>query len=250
MRIVLFIFLLSLFTDMHSQISRGGKSLWPISKKTHAIVQLPEQDINRAILNDLSDEDKIYGKKPIRVGVSHKVNLSPENSGEWITLDEGLRIWRLEFYSRDAYGLSVEFDKFKLEEEAMVIMYSPDEKYILGGFNHLNNKKTGSLSSSFLPGERLVIELQVPSGKDYGELNIGDISHAFVDLFGTSNKDGSFGTSGDCEIDINCATGYDWQIIKNAVCRIVFKRNGTSTEMCTGTLINTTFQDQTFSTLA
>ncbi len=243
MRIVLFIFFLSLFTNMQSQISRGGIPMWPDNKKSQSAFQLPEQDINRAILSDFSDEDKIKGKKPFRVGVNHQVNLSPENSGEWITLPSGMRVWRLEFYSKGAFGLSVNFDRFKLLEDAIVFLYSPDKKDIIGGLNHFNNKKTGSLSTAFLPGDRIVLELQVPSGKDYGMLNIGDIGHAYVDLFGIT-KDGSFGDSGDCEIDINCPTGYDWQIIKNAVCRIVFKRNASTTEMCTGTLINTTFQDQ------
>ncbi|MCF8379651.1 MAG: T9SS type A sorting domain-containing protein [Bacteroidales bacterium] len=244
MRVFLFIILLFSLTDLYSQISRGGKPMWPDSKKSKSVYQIPHEAVSRAIQQEFTDEDLIYGKKPFRVGVDYNLNISPETEGEWITLPDGLRLWRMEFYSEGALGLNLYFDTFKLNEEAVIFLYTPDGKNVLGGFNYLTNKKNGILPTAFLPGDRLVLELQVKAGYDYGVLNIGSISHAYVDIFGASQKDGYFGKSGDCEIDINCPTGYDWQVIKNAVCRIVFKKNGSFTELCTGSLINNTLQDE------
>ncbi|MCK4923241.1 MAG: T9SS type A sorting domain-containing protein [Bacteroidales bacterium] len=245
MRIFLFMLLLISSIDLYSQISQGGEPLWPDSKKAKSVYQIPQKDIIKAIRSDFSDEEQIYGKKPLRVGVNHDMDISPKNAGEWITLPNGMELWRVEFFSDDAFGLSLEFDEFKLSKEAIIFLYSPDRKYILGGFNHLTNKQSGKLSTAFIPGEELILEMQVMPGEGYGDMNIGSITHAYVDIFGTSQKDGYFGNSGDCEIDINCPSGNDWQIVKNAVCRIIFKRNGVYTEICTGSLVNNTLQDET-----
>jgi hypothetical protein len=116
--------------------------------------------------------------------------------------------------------------------------------FILGGFNQKTNKKSGVLQTAFVPGDRLIIELQVKNGKNYGEFNIGNISHAFIDIFhSTQKKDGYYGSSGSCEVDINCQEGAAWQTIKRSVCRIIFRRDAFTTDVCTGTLINNTAVD-------
>jgi len=69
---------------------------------------------------------------------------------------------------------------------------------------------------------------------NYGELRIGSLSHAIEPLF-ASKKSTGLGESQDCEIDINCEEGDDWQIIKKSIVQIETPRL-----LCTGTLINNT----------
>lgn len=245
MRILASIVLLFSLSNLYSQISRGGSPLWPDTKKSKSVYQIPQKDIHMAIQKDFSDEEMIYGKKPLRVAANYNLFVSPETDGEWITLSDGMKLWRIEFMSEGAFALNLSFDEFQLTKAATVFLYNPDRKNILGGFNYLTNKESGSLTTAFLPGDRLVLEMQVEADSEYGKLSIGSLSHAFVDIFGSSQKDGYFGKSGNCEIDINCPSGYEWQLVKNAVCRIVFKLNGSYTEMCTGSLINSTAQDET-----
>lgn len=206
--------------------------------------QLDKTEIEKAIIRSIEDDERIYGKKPLTVAIDQKVLLNPENSGNWVALQNGYKVWRLEIYSEGAEALAVFFDRFRLKEGVMLFLYTPDFEEILGGFNHLTHKFSGILQTAFLPGSRLVIELQVPEGKEYGQLSIGSFSHAFIDIFSTySSKDGFFGLSGDCEVDINCPEGEAWQKVKRSVCRIIFKRNDFTTELCTGTLINNTSED-------
>ncbi len=206
--------------------------------------KLDQKKIERSIIQSVQDDDMIYGKKPLRIAVDQKVQLTPENSGRWINLDNGSRVWRLEVYSEGAEALAVFFERFRLDKEAMVFLYDPDFKTILGGFNHLTNKTSGILQTAFIPGSRLVLELQVPEGRDYGELSVGSFSHAFIDVFKKDKrKDAFYGLSGDCEVDINCSEGAAWQQLKRSVCRIIFKRNEFNTDLCTGTLINNTSED-------
>jgi hypothetical protein len=242
LKVKIVFFLVFLFLRIFSQIPHGGSPM--LSKSYRSLVpsfQLSPAYIEKSILKLADDEDAIYGKKPLTIAVDQPVDLNPGNSGKWISLDNGYQVWRLEVYSGNATGLAVHFNNYKLQEGAMVFIYTPSWEVILGGFNHLNNKKSGSLQTGFVPGERMIIELQVPANEEYGEFSIGSFSHAFVDIF--EKKDGYFGLSGNCEIDINCPEGAAWQVLKRSVCRIIFKRDGFTTELCTGTLINNTAED-------
>lgn len=218
--------------------------MWPENIPSTKVYTVSESNTNQLIKKSFEEEELIYGKKPLQVGVDHQLSINPENSGEWTTLSDGTRLWRQEFYSKNALALSIAFDEYELEEGARLFIYDFERRTILGAYNEKNNKKAGNLPTSYVPGDRLIVELQISPGKEYGRLNIGSISHAIVDITGTfSKKDLYFGTSGYCEVDINCPEGFDWQTAKRSVCRIIFKRSSTSTDLCTGTLINTTFED-------
>ena len=222
-----------------AQISRGGRPL-PFIEKTANLkfYRLPSIDHEKAIRENFENDERIRGKKPFRFAENINVQLSPENSGSWFEDQKGMKIWRLALSSDNAYGLSVFFDRFRLAEGCMLYLYDPEQKNILGGFNHLNNKDSDNLQTDFIPGDKLILELQTKDSSNYGEIKVGEVSYAYVDVFG--RKDGRHGLAGGCNIGINCPEGASWQIIKNSVCRIFI---GTSREFCTGTLINNVNSD-------
>ncbi|MGC9341969.1 MAG: T9SS type A sorting domain-containing protein [Bacteroidales bacterium] len=229
--------------SLFSQIPRGGIPMLTKSFRSAApAYELNTSFIKDAILKIADDEDAIYGKKPLKIAVDQQVKLNPGNSGKWITLQNGYRVWRIEIHSENAAGMALFFDRFQVNEDVMIFLYDPNFEFVIGGFNHLNNKKTATLQTEFIPGERIILELQVPEGMLFGELSIGSVSHAFVDIF-TNEKDGYYGTSGNCEIDINCPEGAAWQVLKRSVARVIFKRDGFITEICTGALINNTSEN-------
>ncbi len=115
------------------------------------------------------------------------------------------------------------------------------QQNILGAFTDLNNKPIQVLATGSIPGDMLIFELQVPSyiKKDI-RLTIAGIGCDFAEKAGQKQlKDGWFGLSGDCNVDINCNTDKSVQLVKNAVVRIVFLGD----ERCTGTLLNNTRLD-------
>lgn len=245
-RITCFCLLLLLLQNLSAQISRGGRPMLTRMLKSAAPpFGLSSEYIHNEILKIADDRDALSGKKPLTIAVDQRVSLDPENSGKWYFPGNGYRIWRLEVFSENAEALSVYFDEFNLEVGVMLFLYDPSFNKVLGGFNHLNNKKSGIFQTGFIPGEKLVLELQVPEHSKYGRVRIGSFSHAFVDIYNRNRtKDGYYGLSGNCEVDINCSGGAAWQIIKRAVCRIIFKRDGFTTEICTGALVNNTAQDE------
>jgi lysyl endopeptidase len=243
-KIFFFTLLFAFITNIQAQISHGGKPFpyYPVKSPAPRIV-LQGFDIERAVLKSLSKE-ATEGKKPLEFAWNHEVDLTPENSGLWTHWNGGIKTWRIEIVSPGAFAVNVYFGKFRLRNGCMLFAYSPDQSRVLGGFNEKNNLAEGQLPLAFIPGESLVVELQVPEEvTDFGELQIHAVAHDYINVFGRKDaSDNYYGKSGECNVDINCPEGADWQVVKRAVCRITVK-SGSSTSLCSGALINTTHND-------
>lgn len=178
-------------------------------------------------------------KKAVHYAIERPVDLSPEANGEWVERD-GMQVWRVHLISPEAYSLGVLFSEFELNHNAQLFLYDPSGKHIKGAYTRENNKPFGTFYVGHIPGEEVVLELQVSgTQRDYGSLRIGSLSHAFLPVYAEKSiTDRGLGTSQSCEVDINCEEGDDWQILKNAVCHI-----STTTLLCTGALVNNTSYD-------
>jgi hypothetical protein len=112
-------------------------------------------------------------------------------------------------------------------------------KHVKGAYTDQNNKSSGVFAVGHLPGDAVIVELQVPGEMDdYGELVLGSVSHAFLTTGSPgfrSNCAGEYGCSQPCEIDVSCQEGMDWQSEKRSVVRI-----NTLTQYCTGVMVNNT----------
>jgi len=177
--------------------------------------------------------------KTLTFAKSFSTDLTPENSGKWVKDNRGNKVWLLGIYSAGAYSLNLIFDRFSLPYGAKLFVYNAAGTYVLGAFTEANSRDAASFPVSPVPGERIIVEYQVPEGSYVpGSIRISQVSHDFRGII-HKLKDGSYGASQDCNIDINCTQGADWQLEKHAVCRIIIK----GTELCTGTLINNTAYD-------
>jgi len=171
--------------------------------------------------------------KSRRFAMLRDVELDPLFHGVWEEDAHG-RTWRIHLISPGAHSLGLLFDRFHMEEGVRMMVYSPDRKHVKGAYSANNNKASGAFAIGHLPGDELILELQVPSGMDhFGQVLLSSISHGLFD-----NCPGSYGCSQDCEIDINCSEGSDWQLEKRAVVRV-----NTPTQYCSGVLINNTAYD-------
>jgi len=180
--------------------------------------------------------------KPLRFALERPVNLSPETHGSW-SLERGMKVWRIHVLSPGAFSLGLVFCNYNLLPGVKLFVYDPDEKRIKGAFTSGNNNPSGILPVGHIPGEELIIEIQLPAGMaEYGSLELEAISHAFLNTGYKSSSAscpaGQFGCSDPCEIDINCIEGVSWQRVKPSVVRIF-----TTTLYCTGVLVNNTSYD-------
>ena len=188
--------------------------------------------------------NRMSNSKPLRFALERPVNLSPETHGSWSQQGD-IRVWHVHVLSPGAYSLGLVFGKYVLLPGVKLFVYSPGQREVKGAFTSGNNKASGVLPVGHLPGDELLIEMQVPAEMiSYGELELESLSHAFLNIgFKSSTEDcpaGEFGCSQPCEIDVNCVEGDPWWRVTPSVVRVF-----TTTFYCTGVLVNNTSYDGT-----
>jgi hypothetical protein len=166
------------------------------------------------------------------------------NSGKWTTLSNGDKIWQMEIYCKNALSINLLYDKFWIPEGAKFFVYSSNKKHSIGAFTSINNKgtkdKLKKFATGLVYGNKITLEYYLPEGvKEQGVISISHVVHGYRYINIPEFFDGGFGTSGDCQVNINCSEGKYWQKEKNAVALILVDGN----RWCSGSLINTTAND-------
>lgn len=178
------------------------------------------------------------GLKPYLFAIPVDTIINILEEGSWDELSDGSRICRLGISSPGALSLNLTFNNYIIPEGVRVFIYTADKQVVRGAYTSINNKLSGKLATTPLPGDNIIVEINIPPGMlaYQPELTIGRISHDYKNPFGFKS---GYGRSGDCNVDINCPAGDDWQIEKRSV--VKFIRGGYW--LCTGSLINNTAND-------
>ncbi len=242
---ILSILLLFVTCSLYAQISTNEKPIGLIlnarsiqsNDKTIKLIKQPNIDY----LKKEDKKDKENGIPP-RFGYRTQVDFDISNSGEWITLGNGDKLWRLNISSPGALSLNLLYDKFWLPKGGKLFIYSVDGKHSIGAFTSRNNNGTQYDVKGFATGliysDDIIVEYWQPANvKAKPIISIEYVVYGYRYINVHYNK--GLGDSGDCQVNINCSEGDDWQKEKEAVALILV--NGT--RWCTGSLINTTAQD-------
>ncbi len=242
-RIIALLLLSIVFLETNAQISYGGhpKSFSKEFKKNIGqtvppvkIEHLPVFNQEQFIKENSSSHSK---KKGNLIGKAIETYIDIQENGEWIELEEG-KLWRVAIESPGAGSLSIFFSRYKLTKGCELYIYPPSQSYFLGAYTEQNNKKSGVLPVQSIKGEQAIVELWVPNTSKLPQLTIGKVSHEFA------IKKTGLGASGNCNIDINCKEGYDWQIEKRAVIKYSYIDDEGGTYSCSGALLNNTSKDR------
>jgi lysyl endopeptidase len=224
--------IISIPEELFSQISENAVP-YSFTYNLSPVTSFEEMPLfNKALLlkEDQAKADK--GLKLQRFANMISIALHPYNSGTWEETGSG-KVWRLGVYSSDAYSLYLIFQELKLAPGVKLFVYDAAVTRLEGAFTSANNNKFNKLSVVPIEGDRLIIELDVPSGTaDFGKLLLGQVGHDYRGEFGTKKLKATSTDGSDCNIDINCPDGEPWQNEKRAVCKLI--ANGL---LCTGTLI-------------
>lgn len=162
-----------------------------------------------------------------------EVDLDPESSGTWETLDDGSRLWRLRIASPTALSLSLGFSRFDLPEGAELWIYSPGREVVEGPYTARHRSRHGRLFTPVIPGNEAVVELWVPAAAEGPlALRLARVHHDFR---------GFAKTHGTCNNDVICPEGDPWRDQIRSVARLSI--NGTT--LCSGQLVNNTAEDDT-----
>ena len=247
-RSILIFVLLALFffsPDINAQISQGGTPpSWEDSWSKIYIPRITLPGINTESLKAEDEQDQIMKDIPFRFAYGHDVNLSLTNSGSWIDLPNGGRVWRLEIESNGALSINLTFSDYHLPKGAELFIYSPDRMYKIGALTDFNNKPHRKLGTAPIPGDKIIIEYFEPSDVTFkGSLEIETVAHAYRDIFKMAeNYEKGFGDSGDCNNNVVCPEAENWE---NQVRSIALITLGNGTRFCTGSLLNNVTNDET-----
>ncbi len=246
-RIIFIYFLFWISISAYSQVGnmelpvswslQGGNELVP--------VELPPLDMEAIIAEDLiNDQDKTI---PWRYGISRSLQLDLRNDGIWTTLPNGDRIWQVAIKSPDAQNLSINFNNFHLPAGARLHLYNDDRTDISKTYSSSQNRDNKILGSWFITGDIIWVEYyEKANTSELVHLEIGSIIHGYrMGMIGNLINIRGMGDSGECNYDVNCSIGDDFDSKKDLVKKAVAILNLGNGFLCTASLINNTENNKT-----
>lgn len=182
---------------------------------------------------------------PPRFGYPIPVNWNMTNAGNWTELTNGDKLWKMKISSPNALSINLLYDKFWIPEGASLFLYSVDKEQYMGAFTSINNKGDSINLRGFATGiiqvNNVVLEYYQPAHvTQKAIISICNVIHGYKPIVAPSISTRSFGSSGSCQVNINCPEGEDWQEEKRAVALILVNGH----RYASGSLLNTTAYDK------
>ena len=205
-----------------------------VNEQTHKV--MPPLDMAK-----IEQEDKEEAENGImhRFGIKHEVSYNLTNSGEWIDLPDGDKLWRLSIFCPNATSINLLYDKFWLPEGAQFFLYSNDKQQQLGAFTSRSNKgekeNPREFSTALIYSNHIILEYYLPNNaEDMGVISVSDVVHGYRG-FGDIRWPGMcFNCSYENYENANCYPSLNNEI--NSVVLIIVNGNSGYT----GSLVNTT----------
>jgi PKD repeat protein len=244
--VLLFVLLLGT-NSLFAQIDQGGT---PLSFQNETLrdnvdnvfVNPPNMEEERRLHDYLEKNGEAY-----HVAVPMDVDFDMSSAGSWDILEDGTKVWRLRITSEGAEALSLYYSDFSLPEGSQLFLYNENKSQVAGAFTSDNNQDGGYFSTRIIQGETTTLEyIQPPHVTGTPVLDIYKLSwfyrgvEALVGYY-KQDRPPNYGGSGDCEVNVNCPEGNNWQDEKRGVAVIYTPSGG----LCTGSLVNNTAEDGT-----
>ncbi len=252
-RKVLLVIVITVAINVSGQVTNEGiPSSWDMIEEKSDIssISLPIIDIQEIKKQDLINDE--LKSKPYRIGIPIKINYGLDNAGTWTELPSGDRIWRIGFNSKDALHLSVNFNQFLLPKGGKIYLYNDDKSDMSGAYTDIQNNNEKVLGTWFVKGEKVWVEYYEPKEVEgEGVLNISSIIHGYrlgndyQKNYLTNSERKGLDDSGDCNQDVDCPIGADFEAQKDLLKKSVAFLNMGDGFVCSGTLVNNTNEDLT-----
>lgn len=204
-------------------------------------ITIPNYPFNQPNLKHLRAEDKINDSLmtgPWRFGYNYSTSLDLNNSGIWTTTKDGGQLWVLKITCDQAETVNLTFSNTSIPHGNKLFVYNPQKTFILGAFTEKHIYK-GELATELVPGNTVYVEYYVPASNNIGKVNISKVTYGYRKADEYQTK--IFGSSGSCQMNVNCPDGTPFIDQRNSVVMLVVNSNG----FCTGALINNTQFDGT-----
>lgn len=164
MRISVLIFVLTCFGFLQAQgqLERIGT---PISWSQNLTVNPDNQNLAQADVEALLGEDAAIDDDrsvPFRFAYAREVDWTPDNSGTWINLPNGDRLWLLGIEYEAAHSIAVTLENLQLPKGGKLYVYSDDRQDYLGPITDEDNR-SGELGLPHIKGQKIFAEYYEPN---------------------------------------------------------------------------------------
>lgn len=245
-RSIIFTFLFLAFLSVLAQEGDRTPLSWDHATRNVDPVELPPLDLQALIAEDsINDLDKSL---PWRYGVVRPLVLDPSSDGVWTDLPNIGRIWRAAIKSPEAINLSVNFEDFELPEGATLHLYNEDRTDISRTYSHRQNRKNNQVSSWYIADDVIFIEYFEPRTVTASvKLEIGSVIHGYRmgRVNGLVDDLRGLNDSGECNYDVNCSIGTDFDSQKDLLKKAVALLTLGNGYLCSAALMNNTSEDKT-----
>lgn len=246
----LFLLAVSASSIVSAQIAHEGEP-YQWSNKEVSMADIPTFTSKKLDMPSIKAEDLVvdqYKETPYRFGIELEVSIDIIAEGKFTQLDNGDKLWQYAIACPEATSLNFLFSKWKIPVGGSVTIWSADRSKYLGAYTHENNLDFGSLAVGVIHTDKIVVEYyQEAQVSETAIIQLGMVVHGYRPILNKwedeaeNEMKGPFGTSGSCNMNVNCPDGAAWQNEKRGVALIL---NGGSA-WCTGSLINNTAQNGT-----
>lgn len=209
-------------------------------------IQLSPLDFSLIAHQDsLNDRHK---NNPWRYGIERAISLDIRHHGLWTELPNGGKIWQAVISSPQALNLSVNFSEFNLPKGSRLQLYNSEHSDLTDTFTSTDNNDKNQIGTWFVQGDTIWLEYYQPPGiTGTPNLKVLSVIHGYRmgKVFTTENGSRGFDTSGDCNYDVNCPVGEDFDTKKEILKKAVAMLNLGNGFLCSAVLINNTQEDKT-----
>ena len=237
-----------LFISINKTVGQTFGKPVSFTKELKPVENVPIINIPGFNLDEVLQEDSLRSAKGIDVMRYAKplgVNVNIKEKAMVESLPEGGKVYRLGIRSKEAHSINAFFDdNFHIDKDSKLFVYSLDKKQVKGPFSHHDTRENRKFHIRPVKGDVVIFEIYEPNppGSD-NKFVISRVNHDYRGVFKYLEEDGvgRYGLSGECNVDINCSEGDDWQIEKQSVCLI----DVYGAQWGSGALINNTAHDGT-----
>ncbi|MBP1629544.1 MAG: protease [Bacteroidetes bacterium] len=226
----------------YSQLSVGGT---PKSFRLNNIKSIGTKvNIDKPDLTTVTEEDNSEESlfKLRRFGVIIPMGLDFFEKASMTEVENG-KLWILKVGCPEAQALVFYSNKFYLPKGGELYLYNKDKSKVIGAFTSINNHQQKTFATELIEGDEMTLEYFQPNTvKDKAEIEVSELGYAYRDIL-SNEKAGEFGSSGSCNVNVNCAEGANYRNQQRGVVRIMIKMNSFSMGWCTGSLVNNTSRD-------
>ncbi len=245
---ILYFFLFAIFISSYAQDEGSNIPVsWEQNIQTRVSpIELPPLDLYQIQQEDIiNDRDKSL---PWRYGVNREFVLNIQEQGVLTELPNGDKIWQVAIRSPEAINLSVNFNQFYIPNGGRLHFYNDDRTDVSKTYTKNSNRPNKRLGAWFVSGEIIWIEYYQPASiTEEAILVVEGLIHGYRMGKVNSLVDGMRGLndSGDCNYDVNCLIGADFDNKKDLIKKAVTLLNLGNGYLCSAVLMNNTARDKT-----